>query len=486
MRINRISLIEPMGPSYHVYTGIKLPRLGLPMIGTMLRNMGYEVGIFVEALSPIPWDYVLSSDLVGISTLTSSVNAANRIVKLLRSKGIKTVAGGPHFSFAPQDCKADFIVRGEGEETIVELIKALEDGGDISAIKGLSFWVDGELVNNPPRPFKEDLDSLPIPDLSLIKGHERMKIIPMMTSRGCPFDCEFCGVTLMFGRKFRCNSVDYVMDMLEMEKKRSGKLGAIFFYDDNFTADVKRSWEICEGMIRRGLVPARWMAQSRIDIYRHPDLLDLMRRTGCSYLYIGLESVNPMTLKEYNKRQELEEMIEGIRVIQGKGIRIHGMFVFGSDHDTKEIAEETVRFAIRNKLNTFQMMALTPVMGSRLWSRLEEEGRIISYDWDKYDGLHVVIRPKLMSPKEMQYSIIKATAKFYSIKAGLALAAKFKFQAAMKRFWGFFLVIQWMRTQLPFLRWLNFVSHKVESIYGFLRERELSLKGYPSLQRNRT
>lgn len=471
MKIKRISLIEPMGPSYHVYTGINLPRLGLPIIGTILKDMGYEVRIFVESLSPIPWDYVFSSDLVGVSTLTSSVNAANKMIEVLKSRGIKTVAGGPHFSLVPWDSKADFVVRGEGEETIVELLKALENGEELSSIKGLSFWKDGEFVSNPQRPFKEDLDSLPIPDLNLITNHERMKIIPMITSRGCPFNCEFCGVTLVFGRKFRSNSVDYVMEMLRMEKERTGKLGSIFFYDDNFTADINRTWDICEEMLRKDLVPARWMAQTRIDIYRHPDLLELMRRTRCTNLYIGLESVNPMTLKEYNKRQELEEMIEGIRVIQEKGIRIHGMFVFGSDYDTKEIADETVKFAIRNKLYTFQMMALTPVMGTRLWDRLEREGRIISYDWDKYDGLHVVIKPKLMSPKEMQYSIIKAMAKFYSIRYGITLAMKLKFQAALKRFWGFLVVIQWMRTHLSFLRWLNLMSRRTGAMHTFPREK---------------
>jgi Fe-S oxidoreductase len=154
---------------------------------------------------------------------------------------------------ALQHC--DYVVRGEGEETVVELLEALSDGGKPYGVKGVSFWDGDQIVHNPPRPLVQDLDSLPFPDLDLIVGKENMSVTPILTSRGCPYNCTFCSVTEMFGHKFRRRSVENVMEELRLLKPRS-----VFFYDDIFNADAERMANLLELMLREGITPD-WSAQ---------------------------------------------------------------------------------------------------------------------------------------------------------------------------------------------------------------------------------
>ena len=162
-------------------------------------------------------------------------------------------------------------------------------------------------VHNPLRAPLADLDELPFPDLRLLVGNERLKTMPIMTSWGCPFDCTFCSVTAMFGKKYRFRSAESVV--AELKDKRPQ---LIFFYDDNFAANRKRLKRLLQMMIDEGLaVP--WSAQVRTDVVRDQELLDLMRRSGCHLVYLGLESVNQKTLDEFEKSQTVDDIRKAIR-----------------------------------------------------------------------------------------------------------------------------------------------------------------------------
>ena len=157
-----------------------------------------------------------------------------------------------------------------------------------------------------------------------------------------------------------------------------------------------------------------WTAQVRAtEIVRDRELLKLMQRTNCIMLYLGLESVNPQTLIEYNKKQSVEQIVEAIKILKEYGIRAHGMFVFGADGDTVESIRHTADFVIKNDISTVQFMILTPLPGTRNFQQLHEQGRIFDYDWSRYDAHHTVYWPKNLSPYELQIETFAAMRKVY-------------------------------------------------------------------------
>jgi len=422
-RIRKITLIEPQPPGYHVYSRFALPRLGLPILGAMLKRRGIDVSIYCQDFYPLDFDDILSSDLVGISTTTSTAPEGYRIAERVREAGIPVVLGGSHVTFMPEEAleHADYCVRGEGEYTFSELIDAIDSGSGFSAIKGLSYKVGDEIRHNPNRELVQDLDALPFPDLSLIKGREKIRINPVSTSRGCPFGCNFCSVTRMFGRGYRERSVKNVIEELKQIEQ-----GMIFFYDDNFTANRKRTKRLLQAMIDNG-INTNWSAQVRADVVKDRELLALMKRAGCYVLYIGFESVNPETLEEYNKGQSVEEMAEAIKVLHEYGIMVHGMFVLGSDHDDVASVRQTVDFAIKHQIDTLQFMILTPLPGTPYYNELEKQGRLLTREWHLYDGQHVAYQPIKMSPYELQREMFMAMKRFYSLRECVKMLVGFDF-----------------------------------------------------------
>lgn len=411
--IERISLIEPKAPAYHVFSGIRLPRLGLPLIGTILKKEGYQVSVYCQDIQRITAQdaqEIYKSDLVGVSITTSTAPAGYRMAKILRRRDIPVVFGGVHATFMAEEALryADYCIRGEGEEAMVELLKALNGDGSLENIKGLSYKLEGEIYHNEGRGFIEDLDTLPIPDLTLIKGYKKIKIAPIATSRGCPFDCKFCSVTKMFGRKYRFRSIENTL--AEIRKNRDK---FIFFYDDHFTANKRQTKELLTRMLAEGLTPM-WSAQVRTDVVKDKELLDLMQKTNCVVLYIGFESVNPKALAAFRKQQTVDEMRECIAELHRHNIAVHGMFIFGSDEDDLETLMSTVHFVKENKIESVQFVMLIPLPGTETYFQLDREGRIFTKEWNLYDGQHIVFEPAKLTPFELQRNTFRALGSFYS------------------------------------------------------------------------
>jgi radical SAM superfamily enzyme YgiQ (UPF0313 family) len=195
----------------------------------------------------------------------------------------------------------------------------------------------------------------------------------------------------------------------------------VFFYDDNFNANPKRTKELLENILRAGVVPKMWTAQVRAtEVVRDRELLELMRRTRCMMVYIGLESINPETLKEFNKRQSVEQIEEAIAVLKEHGIRTHGMFVLGSDEDTVETVRATADFAIRTDISTIQFLILTPLPGTHYFDNLRAEGRLFDDDWSHYDAHHTVYMPRRISAYDLQVETMEAMRRVYAFGRGLA------------------------------------------------------------------
>jgi len=247
----------------NTFSMILLPRLGLPLIGAVLKQQGHDVKIYAPQMAPVDWPDVYEADLVGITATTSTVTDAYRFADDVRARGIPVVMGGSHVTFMADEAlgHADYVCRGEGgEQFMLELIAALRGDGALDSIRGLSFRRDGEVLHNESRGFCTNLEGLPFPDMTLIHGHENLHTTPIMTSWGCPFNCNFCSVTALFGRKYRWRSADSVL--AELRAKRPRK---VFFYDDNLAANKRRLKELLRRMIEEGLV-IPWSAQVRTDV----------------------------------------------------------------------------------------------------------------------------------------------------------------------------------------------------------------------------
>ena len=191
-----------------------------------------------------------------------------------------------------------------------------------------------------------------------------------------------------------------------------------FFYDDNLTADKKRISELCDLLAGNGY-DIHWTAQVRADLAKDPELISNMARAGLKWVYIGFESINDETLKVLKKSQTRTDIENAIQTFHQHGVNIHGMFMFGDDHDTVENISQTVQFVIEKGIDTIQFMVLTPLPGTEYYEKIEREGRLLHKNWDYYNGMFVVFRPKNMSPLKLTQETYKAYQKFYSLRRNI-------------------------------------------------------------------
>jgi len=416
----KIVLIEPAASEANVYSKLHMPLLGPIYLGTILKNKGHEVEIYNEDIYRPDYSK-LNADIIGISILTSTAKRGYEIAKKFPKE--KVIIGGIHASLLPHEALefARQVVVGEAEDVIIDIVEG----------KRTEPIVYGEPIQN--------LDNLPHPDFSLIKGNRFPGLITSVsTSRGCPFDCTFCSVTKIFGRKYRFRSAENVMEEL-LSRRRS----SFFFCDDNFTAHPQRTRTLLELMLKHKI--RNWTCQVRCDAAKDDELLSLMARAGCNVVCVGFESINLKTLQAYQKKQTIEDIVNAIRSFHRKKIKIHGMFVLGSDNDNESTIWDTLKFAIKQKIDTIQMMILTPVPGTKFHEELKQQKRIFTHDWNLYDGQHVVFNPNLLSARELQISVVRAYSKFYSLYRSFAQLLKLRFRNAMFRFMGHVIIKEWIR-----------------------------------------
>lgn len=450
--VKKISFIEARSSGLHIFSRYPMPRLGAVLLSTILREKGYEVKAFIEDVAEPDWTFVESSDLVCISTITSTALRAYDIGGRLQALQIPVVMGGAHPTFMADESLeyADFVIRGEGENSLEELLEYLEKGTPaLENIKGLSYKTGGnKKVHNPQREFLDNLDVLPLPDFNLVHKWNPANPYPVSTSRGCPHACKFCSVITTFGREYRFQSIGATLKALRYATSVSK--ATKFIVDDNFAANKKRSKEILRGMIAEG-IKTPWSAQVRTDVALDPALLRLMADTGCRMLFIGFESINAQTLAAYNKKQNVQDIINCIRAVKDSGIRIHGMFAIGADTDDIETIRETARFATALNIDTVQFLILTPLPGTPLFEDMVKSERLLHRQWSKYDVHHVVFQPHRMSPTALQLETFKAMGRFYSWRYIVEHLGRMDFQYAAIGLFGKVAVHHFLKTSVDYL-----------------------------------
>lgn len=454
--IKRIALLEPKGERLNVFSRYELPRLGSVLLATIMRKLGYDARAYFLNRKEILAG-VHNVDLVAISSITPTANVAYSLGDDYRKQGIPVVMGGPHVTFLPEEAlnHSDFCIMGEGEIAFPRLVEALNRSKDLEKVPGLAWKGNGRLNRNIlPRPVK-NLDTLPFCDFSLLDlGHKKLggpigrPIIPIQTSRGCPFGCNFCSVTCMFGRRYRYRSTENILAELKSYDSRKHFL---FFYDDNFTSNRKRVKHLLGEMIELNL-GFDWVTQVRSDVARDGELLDLMKRAGCRSLFIGFETVDPESLREMEKSQSPEEIERAISEIRKRKIHIHGMFVFGFDADTPSKAKSTVDFAIKKKIDTTQFLILTPLPGTKFFDQLKRQKRLLDYHWDTYDGHHVKFRPARFSLWGLQKAQIVAHTRFFALGRLFLRLLRGRFRAFIYGIYALRTNRRWLRTEREYLR----------------------------------
>jgi radical SAM superfamily enzyme YgiQ (UPF0313 family) len=454
----KIRFIEPNGAPSNIFSKfMNIPLLGPIYLSTIANRLGYDSQVLNENIlgRNIYDSELLEADILCLSCITATINRgidiARQYKKMRKSHNLpsKTILGGIHASMLPNELKDQFdqIVCGEAELLFPEILKNNNSEPLVHSTRVL------------------ELDELPIPDYSLLRDNHKITVWPVMTSRGCPHDCNFCSVTRMFGKKYRAHSVERVIEEVSQIKKKW-----IFFVDDNFTANILRTNQILDEFIKYKF-HFRWSAQVRAEIARNKDLVKKMYVAGCRIVYIGFESINNYSLEHMNKNQSLNDIQNAIKTFQTHGIQVHGMFMLGNDPDSKDIFKATSTFCHKQKLSYAHYSVLTPLPGTEIFEEYKNKNRLLHTNWNLYDGLHVVFKPNQMTPAELQHGMLSCFYSFYSFKSTLRQtiastltiiknrnATLQTFYPAFIRFTGRLILQQWNSSNKSYLNYLNTIS----------------------------
>jgi radical SAM superfamily enzyme YgiQ (UPF0313 family) len=339
-----------------------------------------DVQITDENVDPI--DFQEDVDLVGITGMVMHAPRAFEIASRFRQRNIPVVMGGPHASSLPLEAKehVDAVVIGEAENVWAGLIEDVKKGNLKPFYKADAFC---------------SMERMPCPRLDLLKKKAYMTVNCVQTTRGCPYQCDFCHVTHFFGKTYRCRPVD---EVIEEVKRLQGEF--IVFIDDNIAGNRQYAKEL---FTRLKPLKKKWASQASITLTRDPELLKLAADSGCVSLFVGIESLSSENLKDVNKSfNRASQFEEGIKAIHDHDIMILAGLIFGLDHDDEGVFERTLRFCERNRIELPSFFLLTPLPGTPLFQRMESEGRLLHKDWGKYNGATVVFKPRLMTEETLQ------------------------------------------------------------------------------------
>jgi anaerobic magnesium-protoporphyrin IX monomethyl ester cyclase len=422
----RILLVNPAPTGTLKATGVLFPPLGLLSIAAYMEKKGYQVVVRDLAVRKKKEEIDFKKyDVVGISTDTTRYRQALQLAKRAKAGGCTVVMGGPHPGYVDEEIlstqKVDFVVRGEGEVTCSELVAVLEKkNGPFDSIQGISFFSNGKLVRTPPRPFIENLDSLPFPARHHVNmdDYRRTKfggrdITPLITSRGCPYQCAFCASSRFFGTRVRTRSIESVLSEIE-EIYHQYHFNAVAFVDDTFNLSPKRVIELCRGIVEKKL-DLWWWCLSRIDLLlRNEEMVKEMVRAGAKAVFIGVESSNPGTLEELRKGIEVEETVQTVEMLKRNGLEIHASYILGGLHDTVKTIHETIHFAKRLDTNVAQFSILTPYPGTVVYQQVKN--RIFKWrsPWSFFDMQHLVFKHDHLSFIRMEWLLLKAHLLYYT------------------------------------------------------------------------
>jgi radical SAM superfamily enzyme YgiQ (UPF0313 family) len=394
-------LVSPKGPLYRNRGGIFKKSIRYqPLTLTTLAALAppeltIDFQLVDEGTADVPLD--IEADLIGLTVLTGSSKRAYELSAHFRMRGIKVVLGGPHVTLMPQEAQlhADAICVGYAEESWPQLLRDFSRGK-----------MKPRYTQAPD--FK--LTNLPFPRRELLDGRNYLTQAVFEATRACAHDCEFCVAPAAWGRKQFQKPVEHVAEDIRRVGKKK-----IIFVDLNLISDRSYARDLFEALIP---LKVKWFGLSTSLIGRDHALMELMARSGCSGLLIGFETIDASGLgtinKKFNDPALYQQLVADLHRLK---IGIQGCFVFGNDEDRTDVFSRTADFVIETGIDLPRFALLTPFPGTPLHARLEREGRILTRDWQLYDGQHVVFQPRHMTPRQLQEGHVAAWQKVYSYSA---------------------------------------------------------------------
>lgn len=362
---------------------IHLPGLTLPMLAAVTPPH-WQVRLVTETVSDIPYDEPW--DLVGLTGMGSGLARAWQIADRFRARGVTVVIGGIAATLLGPEVSlphADAVVLGEAEETWPRVIADYEAG---------------RLKRVYPMERRPPIETLPLPRYDLMNPRKLGLWRPVQATRGCPFTCDYCSITAYFEQRYRKRPVDQVVRDVRAAKRAGTR--HIAFIDDNIGVD----WAYCTALWE-ALIPERivWMSQCSLQIAERPEMLALAHRSGCRLLSFGVESVSPASLEEHQKGwNRPERYAEAIRTIRRHGIDVSTEMIIGMDGDDETVFQRTFDFLMSNRISVPRVHILTPVAGTALHRRMQEQDRLIPVEPERYTGGTVTFRPRNLTAERLQ------------------------------------------------------------------------------------
>ena len=407
------------------------PPLGVLYVATLLRDEGVEVSVLDQAAEGFSLEHTLkwvkreSPDILGFSALASSGKTAARIAREVKKSDpdTLTVFGNYYATFNDSRIltkypQVDIVVRGEGEATAKHLVENIQRQEDLKKVKGITFRRNGKIVSTPDRPLIDDIDSLPIPDRTLLRAEYHSTIVgaigapkkftTLLSSRGCPYRCRFCGCQKIVNCTWRPRSVNGSYDELELLASEGYR--QFLFVDDSFTINQKRVMRLCEKIIKAKL-DVEWMCEGRVN-HTSRELMRLMVKAGCRIIYYGIESANQRILDYYDKQITPEQSRRAVETARRAGMdMIVGSFIIGAPTESRKEVISTLKFAQEMPLDIPQYNILGIFPGMALWDEFKKQGYLTKELEEDYWEMGICAAN--VHPDTLPYEEMKDLVRYY-------------------------------------------------------------------------
>ena len=428
MALTTVTLVYPYFQPSNDDSIFRFPPLGLGYIAAYLKAHGVSVQLVdctflceEEALERIRRS---RPRIIGVQVMFSMKEKAVRFAQLLRNDCELLVAGGPLPTSNPEMFLSSFdvVVVGEGEQTMLELVRAVEDGAGLAGVSGIAFKDEGGVRFTGARGFIEDLDGVPFPSRDMFDNQAYKRYYSrrfgytttsVMSSRGCPFHCDFCSRPV-FGNRFRSRTAANVAE--EVEEVRRLGYERVWFADDCFTLDKKRLLSICDELVRRR-ARVGWECLSRVDTV-DSEVAERMKQAGCVRVFFGIESGNDSVLRIMRKQATVKQARYAVDVFKKVGVQTGAFFILGYPGEDDGTVLDTVDFASSLPLDYLSFTFPYPIPGTPLFERVKD--RMVSEDWKEPEGFHLVKHKLLFrsqfSETKLKFAVFKGMAQFYARK----------------------------------------------------------------------
>jgi len=419
----KVALVNPptMKGVFHHHPYLPI---GLAYLAAVLEEKGNEVLVLDCLASDIDHEKLraklsaFNASVIGISSMTPMVPSTMLAAKVAKEAcpNATVVLGGPHATFMDkeilsQEKAVDVIVRGEGEQTLLELTQKIASQESPDAVEGITFRKNGQTIQNPTRPYIQNLDELPHPaykHFPLDKYRLFGKLFfPVITSRGCPFQCSFCTTSRILGKQYRVRSAKNIGDELELLKNKY-HADSFTFYDDTLTLEKKRIFEICDE-IKTRKIDIPWDCQTRVDQISE-EVLAKMKSTNCQQVFFGVESGCQDVLDAVKKKTTIEQNEKAIKMAKKAGLFVAISIIIGYPNETAEMRGQTLDFIRRSEPDDVYLCIATPYPGTDLRVLVEKMGLKMSADWARYDTTTPVFENPLLPDDE----VLKIRKDFYN------------------------------------------------------------------------